>query len=93
MIAFSSRLAVSEDVMVRQVGDETVLLDLKSMRYMGLDDISSRMWQLLTAGDSIESAYDALLVEFDVEPERLRSDLGDYVQELLDLGLVQVKQP
>ena len=51
------------------------------------------MWQLRTAGDSIESAYDALLVEFDVEPERLRSDLGDYVQELLDLGLVQVKQP
>jgi hypothetical protein len=93
MIPFSSRLSASEDVMVRQVGDETVLLDLKSMRYMGLDDVSSRMWQLLTAADSIQSAYDALILEFDVEPERLRNDLGEYVQELLDLGLVQVKQP
>lgn len=93
MVAFSSRLAVSEDVMVRQVGDETVLLDLKSMRYMGLDDVSSRMWQLLTAGDSIQSAYEALAAEFDVEPARLRIDLGEYVQELLDLGLVQIKQP
>ena len=92
MIPFSSKLAVSEDVMIRQVGDETVLLDLKSMKYMGLDDVSTRMWQLLTASDSIQSAYDALMAEFEVEPEQLRKDLGEYVQQLLNLGLVQLKQ-
>lgn len=77
--------------MIRQVGDESVLLDLKTERYLGLDDISSRIWQLLTGGGSIESAYETLLEEFDVDPERLRSDLEDFVRELLHMGLVQLE--
>ncbi len=76
--------------MVRQVGEESVLLDLKTERYLGLDDVSSRMWQVLTNGASIDSAYQTLLAEFDVNPERLRNDLDEFVQELLKLELVQI---
>ena len=93
MIAFSSKLSVSEEVMIRQVGDESVLLDLKSTKYLGLDDVSTRIWQLLTDSSSIQSAYDALLGEFDVEPDRLRADLEEFVQELLNLGLVRLSPP
>jgi len=93
MIAFSSRLSVSEDVMVRQVGDESVLLDLKSTKYLGLDDVSTRIWQLVTGGNSIEAAYDDLVEEYDVDPEQLRKDLDEFVGELLDLGLVRLDQP
>ena len=88
-IPFSSRLSVSADVMVRQVGDEAVLLDLKTERYLGLDDVSNRIWQVLTAGGTVQAAYDTLLAEFDVDPERLRSDLEEFVQQLLEFGLVE----
>ena len=47
--------------MVRQIGDETVLLDLNTERYLGLDDVSSRIWQAVTADASIQSAYETLL--------------------------------
>lgn len=90
-IPFDSQLAVPAEVMFRQVGDEAVLLDLKSERYMGLDSVSTRVWQVLTAGGTLQAAYDALLAEFDVEPERLRADLEEFVQELLQHGLVQQK--
>ncbi|MGI8838450.1 MAG: PqqD family protein [Pyrinomonadaceae bacterium] len=87
---FTSTITISPDVMVRQVGEESVLLDLKTERYLGLDDVSSRMWQVLTNGASIDSAYQTLLAEFDVNPERLRNDLDEFVQELLKLELVQI---
>lgn len=76
-IAFDSRVSISPDVMVRKVGEESVLLDLKTERYLGLDDVSARFWDLLTDGGSIQSAYEKLLAEFEVEPERLRTDLDD----------------
>jgi len=79
--------------MVRFVGDEAVLLDLKTERYLGLDSVSARIWQVLTAGGSVQFAYETLLAEFDVEPERLRPDLEEFVQELVQFGLVEPKQP
>ncbi len=77
--------------MVREVGDESVLLNLKTEQYLGLDDVSSRFWQLLTAGGTVQAAYDTLLAEFDVDSERLRSDLEEFVNELLEYGLVEQK--
>jgi hypothetical protein len=75
--------------MVRKVGEESVLLDLKTERYLGLDDVSARFWDLLTSGGSIQAAYETLLNEFEVDPERLRKDVDDFVQELSVLGLVE----
>jgi hypothetical protein len=78
--------------MLRQVGEESVLLNLKTEQYLGLDDVSSRAWRALTEGASIQAAYEALLAEYDVEPEQLRRDLEDFVQELIQLSLVQQNQ-
>lgn len=93
VLAFDSIISISPDVMVRKVGEESVLLDLKTERYLGLDDVSARFWDLLTSGGSIQSAYETLLAEFEVDPERLRNDLDDFVQELVQSGLVQQSQP
>ena len=92
-IAFDSTISISPDVMIRKVGEESVLLDLKTERYLGLDDVSARFWDLLTSGGSIQSAYETLLTEFEVDPERLRNDLDDFVQELVQFGLVEQSQP
>jgi hypothetical protein len=88
--SFDSNVSISPDVMVRQIGEETVLLDLKTERYLGLDDVSSRIWQEVTAGVSIQTAYETLLSEYEVEPETLRKDVDDFVQELVRLGLIKL---
>src|SRR5882762_9088307 len=92
-LAFDSTISVSADVMIRKVGDESVLLDLETERYLGLDDVSARFWDLLTCGGSIQSAYDTLLAEFEVDPRRLQNDLDDFVQELVQFGLVEQSKP
>ena len=78
--------------MVRNVGDELVLLDSKTERYLGLDSVSARIWQVLTGGGSVQSAYETLLAEFVVDPERLRTDLEEFAQELVQFGLVEQNQ-
>ncbi len=90
-IPFSSIVAAASDVLIRTVGEESVVLNLQTEHYLGLDDVSTRIWQLLTVGGSIQSAYETLLTEYEVDPERLRGDLDDFVQELLQLQLVELK--
>jgi hypothetical protein len=48
------------------------------------------MWQLITASPCIDSAYQELLAEFDVEPELLRANLTDLLSRLVESGLLQV---
>jgi len=88
--SFEMRVAAAPDVMFRTVGEESVLLHLKTETYLGLDPVGTRMWTLLTASDSIQSAYEALLREYEVDGQELRLDLEDFVGQLVEHDLVQV---
>ena len=88
--SFAMRVAVSPDVMFRTIGEESVLLHLKSETYLGLDPVGTRMWTLLIESDSIQSAYDALLAEYEVDGRELSRDLEDFVGKLIENDLVML---
>ena len=81
-------LELSGDVVAREVGSETMLLDLASGTYFGLDEVGGRFWQMLEDGKSASEARDALLDEYDVEPDELDRDLETLLAELAANGLV-----
>lgn len=89
-IAFTSRVTVPEEVLVRELDGESVLLNLNNESYYGLDEVGTRMWALLTSTPTIDAAYDALLAEYEVTPEQLRSDMAALLVQLADNGLIQV---
>jgi hypothetical protein len=90
MLTFTDRATTPTHVLVRVIDRESVLLNLETERYFGLDETGTRMWQLVTASQDIETAYRELLAEFDVEPELLRIDLTDLLRQLVENGLLQV---
>ncbi len=90
MLTFRDRAAAQERVLVRFLDRESVLLNLETERYFGLDETATRMWQLVTASQDIEAAYQELLAEYDVAPELLRTNLTDLLGQLVENGLLQV---
>lgn len=90
MVSFTDRAAVPAHVLVRVLDRESVLLNLETEQYFGLDETGTRMWQLVTASPNIDSAYQELLAEYEVDPELLRSNLMELLSRLLDCGLLQV---
>lgn len=91
MIDFSGQVIIPEQVLVRQLDDEMVILDLKSEKYFGLDEVGTAMWNELISAESIEHAFDVLLQQYDVTPEQLRADIQDLLQQLLDKQLLEIK--
>jgi len=87
---FSSRITTAPDVILRIIGGEAVILNLKSKLYLGLNPVGTRIWTVLHDAPSIQSAYESLLPEFDVEPERLRQDMDELLDQLLDQGLIEL---
>ena len=79
---------VSSDVLFQEVSGETVLLDLASEQYFGLDEVGTRVWQLLNEGQSLGAMLDVLLDEYEVERERLEEDVRALLDSFIEAGLV-----
>ena len=88
--SFTDRVKVPEDVLISGLQDESVLLNLDSERYYGLDDVGTRMFSVLTSSDSVQSAWERLKNEYDVDHEVLRQDLIALVESLVEQGLIEV---
>ena len=82
------RVVQAPDVLLQDLAGEAVLLNLENGLYYGLDEVGFRMFNLLVSSDSVQAAYEQLLQEYEVEPERLRSDLEQLLGNLLQNGLV-----
>lgn len=90
-VGWEARL--STDVLFRELTGEAVLLDLSSQRYFGLDEIGTRIWQLLGEHGRTDAVYEAMLEEFDVGEAQLRRELDGFVQELAKAGLIELEHP
>jgi|SRR5215216_2457418 len=89
-ISFSARVLVPSDILISQVGGESVILNLKSEHYFGLDQVGTDMWAAITSSESIQAAYEKLLSEYDVDREQLKLDLTDLIEKLVEHGLVEI---
>ncbi len=90
-IDFTQQVSAPDDVLVRVLDGEAVILNLESESYFGLDEVGTRMWTLMTESASIQEAYEQLLAEYDVEPAQLKADMEDLVRQLQENGLVRVE--
>ena len=91
-VTFDNRLRMPEDVLVSELDGESVFLNLKTESYFGLDEVGARMWAAVTSAGSVQEAYDTLADEFDVDSARLRDDLVKLLDNLLEHGLLEVRQ-
>jgi hypothetical protein len=90
MMTFSNRAIIPAHVLVRQLEGESVLLNLETEKYFGLDATGTRMWELVTTLPNIEAACGMLIHEFEVEPEVLRNNLAELLGQLVENGLLKV---
>ena len=87
----SSRIIVPDDVVMREVAGEAVILNLNSEQYFSLDEVGTRMWLMLEQHETVEAAVDELLAEYDVERARLERDLIELIEKLAEHSLVEIR--
>lgn len=84
------KVTVPDGVLLREIEGESVLVNLDRGRYYGLDDVGTRLYQLLTGSPDVGAAFEAALAEFDVDSATLEQDMADLIGELAAEGLVEV---
>lgn len=85
----SEKIARNPDVVIGDVGDgESVLLDVESGRYFGLNRTAAAIWELLDEAKTLDELVAALCATHDVSPEDCRRDVEELLALLRERGIV-----
>lgn len=88
-ISLESNFVIPPQVMSRLVGDETILMDLSTGIYFGLDGVGKRIWETIAEGSNLAEVSAVIAAEYEVEDGRAKDDVVEFVGELVERGLLQ----
>lgn len=89
-ISMDSIVVANKDLLCCELADDAVMLDFVSGVYYGLDPVATYIWGLIREPKVVSDVRDALLEEYDVEPERCERDLLTLFGEMSARKLIEV---
>ncbi|MBW4630357.1 MAG: PqqD family peptide modification chaperone [Iphinoe sp. HA4291-MV1] len=90
-ISESSIVVAAVEQISSDLGGEAVILNLKSGVYHGLNEVGSRIWNLIQQPKEVKDIKQTLLEEYGVESEVCMRDILALLEELKAVELVKVK--
>jgi hypothetical protein len=87
-LSLDDSVMINPNVLFREVDGEGVLYSLDAGIYHALDEVGTKIWQMIAANGSLRHAYESLLRQYDVDALTLERDLLGLVDRLCAGGLV-----
>ncbi len=87
----NSTVSVSKDQVSVDIKEEAVIMHVKSGIYFGLDTVGASIWKLIQEPKTVNEIQDAIIEEFNVDPERCERDTLSFIKELYREGLIEVR--
>ncbi|HEY3131847.1 MAG TPA: PqqD family peptide modification chaperone [Acidobacteriota bacterium] len=84
-------IMVSKNQVSCNLAGETVILNFKSGIYYGLDAVGTFIWNLIQDAKTLAHVREALLNEYQVEPDRCERDLLVLIEDLAAAGLIEMR--
>lgn len=72
------------------VSGEVVILHLDDGAYYGLNEVGTRLWELLQQPLTLDGAVEQLVSEFEVETDECTRDVRELLGEFERRGLIEV---
>ena len=86
-----SIVVVTKDQVSADLSGEAAILNLKSGVYFGLNTVGASIWKLIQEPRTVNEINDAIVQEYDVDPDQCEKDLLALLEELLSKELIEVK--
>ena len=86
-----SMYKLRDRILVSKIDGETVLLDLDSGKYFGLNATASAMLEILVTAESRSTAISRLKERFPQAVKRIESDLEQFIAAMVSRGLLQAQ--
>ena len=89
MTSTQTLIVVADGLEAANLDGETVLLDVNSGHYFGLNEVGSRIIELVEKPTTTNEVIQVMLKEYDVEANRLEQDVAAFIQQMIERKLIR----
>jgi Coenzyme PQQ synthesis protein D (PqqD) len=89
----STCLRLPQHVVHRGFVAETVVLNLQTGKYHGLNPVGGRMLEVVNEAPTVSRAAELIAEEYGQDPGAIEADLVAFCRDLLDRGLLEAAGP
>jgi hypothetical protein len=80
---------VSKEVISSKIDEEVILMSIEADTYFGIDEVGSRIWEMLSKQPaSANELVSLLLKEYDVDEQTCIQDVTSFINEMADRKLL-----
>jgi hypothetical protein len=90
-ISKNSTVVASPDQVSSDLAGESVILNLKSSTYFGLNEVGSRIWQLIQEPKTVSDVCESILEEYEVDTQTCEAEVQALLADLLAAQLVEIR--
>jgi Coenzyme PQQ synthesis protein D (PqqD) len=80
---------VNDDHIISKVGNETVMMNMRTGKYIGLNAMGSEIWRLIEKDIPVGAIVAHLVISYDISPEDCQTQVLQYLQNLLEEKLIK----
>jgi hypothetical protein len=91
IITLETTIVAAGEQVSCDVGDETVVLNLKDGVYYGLNPVAASVWKNIQQERKVLEILDMLIMEYEVESGVCSKDLFKLLSQLMTWGLVETR--
>lgn len=84
-------LVRNEEVIAQQVSQETVLFHMANGHYYALNDLASRIWELLDGKRNLRDISESIAIEYDAPAATIFCDVEELTKSFVKSGLLVEK--
>lgn len=82
----------NENAVWRVIDGDVVLLIPEEATLHSLTGCGNRVWELMEDETSVADIVDQICAEYEVEPQRARDEITEFIQQLIGMKLVEASR-
>jgi hypothetical protein len=75
-----------------ELSGDAVILNIKSGKYFGLDNVGTRVWSILQKPVQVKDLIESIAAEYDISGDRIEKDLHALLEDLLSEELIEIEK-
>jgi hypothetical protein len=80
-----------KDFLANAVGEEMVIMEIKSGNYIGLNPVGAHIWKLLDKPATVSTLVGQLMQVYNVDEDTCLSQTLEYLVKMHTYGMVQIQ--
>jgi hypothetical protein len=92
MIKNDCVLKASADQVSSELSGDVVILNIKSGKYFGLDNVGSRVWSILQEPVQVKDMIESIAIDYDIGADKIEKDLVALLEDLLREELIEIEK-